>query len=143
MPVSEKHSTRAQDLAMETCRHGSSPLSNPANHREHPASTFGQRLQVRRIPEAIHGSALVFVRFPRTLCVCLLESILLFTMIELPFLTPENPIHNPLHYYKLLLNCARGHVRSLPASIFPFGRFLDFTSSSSLQRHLFPRSPSD
>lgn len=64
--------------------------------RVHPVEYGHLCLQVRRIPEAIHGSALLFVRFPRTLSVCMLESIPLFTIIELLFFTTENQIHNPL-----------------------------------------------
>lgn len=74
---------------METCRHSPYPLSKPCEY------IWQVCLQVRRIPEAIHGSALLFVRLPRTLSVCMLESILLFTIIELLF-TTENQIHNPL-----------------------------------------------
>lgn len=78
-------------------------------HWANPASTPGQLcLQVRRIPEAIHGSALLFVRFPRTLSVCILESILLFTIIELSFSPPRiKSIILCIIISALLLNCAR------------------------------------
>ena len=99
-------------------------------HWANPASTPGQLcLQVRRIPEAIHGSALLFVRFPRTLSVCILESILLFTIIELSSSPPRIKLII-LCIIIVVELCSRGHVRPLPASIFPFGLFLDFTSSN-------------